>query len=65
MVSAGRDIDSDIVCGSFLTFSDCLKLILRQSDFLIKKLKSSNNTERQYFICNYYKITITFAHKPL
>lgn len=26
MVSAGRDIDSDIVCDSFLTFSDCLKL---------------------------------------
>lgn len=39
MVSAGRDIDSDIVCGSVLTFSDCLKLILRQSDFFDKKAK--------------------------
>lgn len=26
MVSARRDIDSDIVCDSFITFLDCLKL---------------------------------------
>lgn len=33
MVSSLGDIDSDIVCGSFITFSDCLKLDLGQSFF--------------------------------